>query len=61
MHVKALQARVTELETTAATREVHIQKETDRALALERELWQRDREAQATMAERESGASFRVS
>ena len=38
-----LQARVTELETIATVREVHMQEETARALAQERELWQRDR------------------
>ena len=57
--VESLQDRVTELETTAAVREVHMQEETARALAQERELWQRDREARATIAE--SGASFKVS
>ena len=50
---EALQARVTKLETSAATREVHIQEKIARALAQERELWQRDREAYAIIVERE--------
>ena len=33
VHVKALQARVTELEATFATMEAHVQEETTRALA----------------------------
>ena len=67
MRAEALQARVTELKTTYATREVYMQEETARALAQERELWQRDRKARATIAERErerereSEASFRMS
>ena len=40
VHVKALQARVTELEATLATMEAHVQEETTRALAWEWELWQ---------------------
>ena len=50
---KVLQARVTELEATFAFREAHMQEETAQALAQERELWQKDREVQATLAERE--------
>ena len=38
---------------TVATREVHMQKETIRALAWERELCQRDRDASATITKRE--------
>ena len=53
VRVEALQARVTELEATVAAREVHMQEETARALARERERWQRDREAQTTIAKRE--------
>jgi len=53
VRTKALQARVTELEATLATREAHIQEETVWALAQEKEVWQRDREVQATMAEKE--------
>ena len=61
LRVKALQAKVTELEATIAARKVHMQEETARALAQERELWQRDREAHATIAERErERASFKV-
>ena len=52
---------MTELETTAAAREVHMQEEIAQALAQERELWQRDREARAIIVKRESGASFRMS
>ena len=40
---------MTELEATVATREVNMQEETAR----ERELWQRDREARATITERQ--------
>ena len=61
LRAEALQAKVTELETTAAAREVHMQEETAQALAQERELWQRDREARAIIVKRESGASFRMS
>ena len=57
---KALQARVTELKATLATREVHMQEETARALAQEREVWQRDREVELPW-QRESRASFRAS
>ena len=49
LRVKALQAKVTELKATIAARKVHMQEETARALAQER-----DREAYATIAERES-------
>ena len=45
LRAKALQAKVTEFETTAASREVHMQEETARALARERELWQKERKA----------------
>ena len=44
-HVEALYDKVIELKATTATREVHMQEETARTLAQERELWQRDREA----------------
>lgn len=44
---------MTELETTAASREAHMQEETARALAQELKLWQRDREARTTVAKRE--------
>ena len=44
---------MTELEATLAFREAHMQEETAQALAQERELWQKDREVQATLAERE--------
>ena len=37
--VEALQAKVTKLKATAGAREVHMQEETTRALARERELW----------------------
>ena len=57
---KALQARMIELEATLATREVHMQEETARALAREREVWQRDREVELPR-QRESRASFRTS
>ena len=43
--VKALQARVTKVKTIAAARKVHMQEEITRALAREKDLWQRDREA----------------
>ena len=33
---------MTELETAAVAREVHMQEETAQALAWERELWQKD-------------------
>ena len=42
-----------ELKTAAAAREANMQKEIARALARERELWQKDREARATVADRE--------
>lgn len=45
MRAEALEARVIELETTAAVRVVHMQEETAPALAWEREFWQRYREA----------------
>ena len=61
LRAKALQARLMELKSTTTIKEVHMQEKTAQALAWEREFWQRDREAQATMAERESGANFRVS
>ena len=44
---------MTEFETTTTARKVHIQEETTQALARERDLWQRDKEDRATMAERE--------
>ena len=43
---------MTELKTTAA-RKAYMQKEIARALAQEKELWQKDREARATTADRE--------
>ena len=53
VRTEALQARVIELEATTVARKVHMQEETALALARERELWQRDTEALATMAKRE--------
>ena len=44
VRTKALQAKVTELEALIAIREAHMQEESTRALPLEREIWQRDRE-----------------
>ena len=44
---------MTKLETASTIREVHMQEEIAQALARERELWQRDREARATTIDRE--------
>ena len=58
--VKVIQARIIELETTAATREVHMQEETVHALAWEREFG-RGIKKPILLSQRESGANFRVS
>ena len=43
MCAETIEARVTKFETLFAAREVHMQEEIARALAKEREDWQRDR------------------
>ena len=44
---------MTELEVLSTVREAHMQEEIARALAQEREIWQRDREMRAAMMDRE--------
>ena len=51
--VETAKARVTELEVLSTVREAHMQEEIARALAQEREIWQRDREMRAAMMDRE--------
>ena len=51
--VETAKARVTELEVLSTVREAHMQEEISRALAQEREIWQRDREMRAAMMDRE--------
>lgn len=51
--VKIVEARMTEFKALFATREAHMHEEIARALAQEREIWQKDREIQVAAIDRE--------
>lgn len=53
VHVKTVEARVTEFEVLFTAREAYMQEEIARALAREREVWQRNKEVQAATMDRE--------